>query len=81
VFVFGDCQTDSAAMLLIKTDGKKFLITCLYFYVLFFFLSTNQLRVCNRYKIGGTTKPETPVSPSPNLSPTIYNAYRNDDCV
>jgi len=32
-------------------------------------------------KIGETEKPETPVSPSPNLSPAVYKAYRNDDCV
>ena len=32
-------------------------------------------------KTGGTKKPETRVSPSPNLYPAINKAYRNDDCV
>jgi hypothetical protein len=29
-------------------------------------------------KMSGTNKPETPVSPSPNLSPIVYKGYRND---
>ncbi|MGH9925537.1 MAG: hypothetical protein ACRD5B_09185 [Nitrososphaeraceae archaeon] len=35
----------------------------------------------NNQKIGGTEKPETPVSHPPNLSPTFYRTYRNDDYV
>ena len=33
----------------------------------------------HKIKTSGTQKPETPVSPSPNLSPIVYRAYRNDD--